>query len=69
MRPKCRTATALLPNVIGTLVYGGTQRPVNCSGGLTLHVRRQVAGDVHCDCDRRVGRSMSVWVVGEALGE
>jgi hypothetical protein len=27
-----------------------------------------VAGYVHCDCDRRVGRSMSVWVVGEALG-
>src|SRR6476469_6733712 len=45
-------ATALLPNVVGAFVYGGAQYPVNRRSRLPLHVRHQVAVDVHRDRDR-----------------
>jgi hypothetical protein len=43
--------TDLLPFVIA-IVYGGSQRAVNRRCGLALHIRHQVAVDVHSDGDR-----------------
>src|SRR5439155_11018813 len=43
------SATALLPNVVGSLLYGGSHGVVNRRRCPTLHVRHQVAVDVECD--------------------
>ncbi len=50
-------ATALLPNIFGALVYGGTQHIVNSRSGVTLHVRHQVAVSVHRDRDARMAQA------------
>src|SRR3954471_18523918 len=39
-------ATALLPNVFGASVYGGTQHIVNRGGGITLQIWHQMAVDI-----------------------
>ena len=40
---KSAPATILLPNSLGTLLYGYPERVVNKGGGISLHVRHDVA--------------------------
>ena len=47
----------MLPNAVGALVYGGPHHPVNRRGSLALHIRHQVAVDIHRDRDRGVPKA------------
>ena len=52
------SATALLPNVVGSLVYGGSHYPVNSGRGFFLHIQHEVTGDIHGDRDRGVPHAL-----------
>jgi hypothetical protein len=48
------SATALLPNVVGALVYGRPEHDVNRRGRISLHIRHQMAVGIHGDRDARM---------------
>jgi hypothetical protein len=51
------SATALLPNVVGALVYGRSHHPVNRRSGFALHIWHHVAVNIHRDGDRGMSQA------------